>query len=139
VRAKAQLPGRAQAIHAVTCGLMALASGVQVAPEWFTKDEVRHARNLAAVIDDAGKFVREIMINSEGTTISLTHEIIVTADVILSGEKQIAFGSIEGIIEALHRKEGQPFTCTVNDPVHKRSVVCSFTNPEAEEIAYKSF
>jgi len=139
VRARSPLANKAQAIHAVTCGLMALASGVQVLPEWFTKDEVKQVRNLVSVIDDDGQFVREIIINSGGGPIALSPEILVTSDVILSGEKQIAFGSLEGIIEALHRKEGQPFTCTVNDPIHRRSVVCSFTNPEAEEIAYKAF
>jgi hypothetical protein len=128
------------AIIAVTCGLMSLASGVQTLPQWFTKDDVKQARALANILDEDGKFVRSMVVTSgDSSPLVLAREIVITADVILSGEKHQSFGSIEGYIETMSYREKQPLTCSVRDLVYHRLITCSFTTPEAEEIAYRAF
>jgi len=121
------------AIFAITRGVQSLSSGVYVLPQGFTRDEVKAARNLASVIDDDGKLVRNIWMKNGDAPIALSYQIVKTADVILSGEKYVSFGSIEGRIETLQGREGYPLACYVVDPIYKRTVVCHFNKKELED------
>jgi hypothetical protein len=138
VRAVCQ-KARVEAIVAVSCGLMSLASGVQTLPKWFTKDDVKEARALANVLDEEGKYIRSIVVKYGNSDLAVGREIVTTADAILSGEKHESFGSIEGFVETLFHKDGEFLTCNVRDFVHHRIIQCVFTNKEAEENAYKAF
>lgn len=139
VSARTESQSKALATDAMSRGFLSLMAGVQTIPPNFTKEDVISARNLAALVDDDGKVVRSILIQNGGEPIRLSHQIVKTADAILAGEKQIEFGSVEGAIESLHRKENQPFTSTIKDPIHGRSIVSTFTTPECEEKAFQAF
>ena len=139
IRAKAENPNAMQAINVVRNGFQSLEAGIQSAPGYFTRDEIRAARSLAALPDEAGRYIKEISIKNGAVPLRLSRQSVKTADAILAGESQIAFGSFEGFIETFHHKEGQPFTCSINDPVYKRKIVCNFTNTAAEEEAYRAF
>ena len=139
VSARTESQSKALVPDAMERGILSLMAGVQTIPPHFTKDDVISARNLAALVDDDGKIVRSITIQNGGAPIILSSEIVKTADAILAGEKQIAFGSVEGLIESLHRKEGQPITSTIKDPIHGRSINCTFTAPECEDSAFEAF
>ena len=139
VRMRTDNPERAAAIHAVGRGVRALNSGVRAVPEWFTKDEVKAARELTAVIDAGGKFVTSISMANGEVIADLSPITIKTADAILSGEKYEAFGSIEGRIETLHGREAYPLAFYVSDVHSKRQVVCHFNKTEDEEGAIGAF
>jgi hypothetical protein len=139
VSARTESQSKALVTDAMSRGFLSLMAGVQTIPPHFTKEDVISARNLAALVDDDGKIVRNIFIQNGGAPIRLSNDIIKTADAILAGEKQIAFGSVEGVLESLHRKENQPLTSTIKDPIHGRSIVSTFTTPECEEKAFEAF
>jgi len=139
IRARTENPDRAVVIHAIGRGVRALNSGVRSVPESFTKEEVKAARDLAAVIDGGGKFVTTISLANGEVMADLSPAVIKTADFILSGEKYEAFGSIEGRIETLNSREAYPLACYVSEVHYKRQVVCHFNKKEDEERAIAAF
>lgn len=139
IRARCDNPDRALAIDAIGRGVRSLNSGLRTVPEWFTKDEVKAARDLAAVADGGGKFVTSISFSNGEPIADLSFTMIKTADSILSGEKYEAFGSIEGRIETLQGREAYPLAFWVSDVHSKRLVVCHFNRSEDEEGAIVAF
>jgi hypothetical protein len=124
---------------AMARGIRSLMSGIPTIPQYFTKDEVEAAKGIAALIDDDGRYVRGIFIQNGGGPIHLSSQLVKTADLILAGDTQIAFGSVEGKIEGLHRKEDHPITSTLRDPIYGRVIACNFNKPELEEEAFQAF
>jgi len=129
----------ARTTDAIACGFRSLMIGLQTIPKYFTKDEVEAARDIASLIDADGRFVKAIYIQNGGAPIGISPQVVKTADLILTGEKQTAFGAMEGMIESLQRKEDHPITCTVKDAIHDRSILCTFNTPECEEEAFQAF
>lgn len=137
---KATVSYRAEPIiSAVQQGFIALSSGLRTPPPFFTRDEIRAVKDLAELIDKERKFVSTISIKNGDRPVFLSEELARTAEAILSGERQICFGSVEGYIETFHRKENQPFTCYVREPIYRRSILCTFSKSDAEEVAYRAF
>jgi len=142
VRIKPENPAikASRSIDLMSRGIKSLASGVRSAPPGFGNDEVKAAKELASLIDADGKFIKAIYIVNGEAPMGLTEEVGRSADAILSSEKHIAFGSIEGRVETLSDKEGQSgFQCTIKDPIYQRQVIIHFTKKELEDRAYEAF
>lgn len=130
---------KSEVTTAIDRGFRSLMSGIPAIPQFFTKEEVESAKALVSLIDDDAKYIKSIIIQNGASPIELNSEVVKTAEIILAGEKQIAFGSLEGRIEALFRKEGQPMTSALKDPIHGRNINCTFTKIEIEDEALRAF
>lgn len=124
----------AESIEAICKGLDSLRSGINRVPYGFTIPEVRASRALVSVI---GGDVQSIIIKNGSSEQPLSQEILRTADVILLGEKQKDFGSVEGRVTDL--SEHERFTCSIYDPVYRQTVVCYLQSNEAQDVAARAF
>jgi len=135
IRAKSTNPNAAKAADAVKRGVRSLKSGVQSAPRWFTKNEIRAARELAIIPD--GTAVTAVHIQNGEAPEEMSDTVVKTADAILTAERTTAYGSLEGVLDTVSVRDG--FRCAVFEPNYHKPVTCSFNKKDLEAQAYAAF
>lgn len=137
VRTKSESRKTEEAAQTISRGINSLRSGLQIMPRGFTDVEVRAARALARIPDGMG--IHSVAIQNGAAPEDLSEPVAKTADAILTGERFVSFGSIEGKVDSVSDKEGYGFTCSIFEPIYKKSVPCSFDKRELEDQAYAAF
>ncbi len=122
-------------IDTIHLGVRSLRSGVKTIPRGFTKKELLAAKILAGLSD--GSKIQSVAIKNGSTPEDFSKEIIPTTEAILSGEKDNAFGSIEGKIDSL--SDRHTFSCSIFEPLLQREITCYFQKEEVREEAIKGF
>jgi hypothetical protein len=122
-------------ISVVSQGVRALRNRITVIPHGFTNNELLAARRLTKLAD--GDSIQIISICNGGPPEVLQEAVAETADAILGGQSQIAFGGIEGKIITLSAKHG--LICTIYDPIQRREVTCYLQTEKAQEDAVKGY
>lgn len=128
-------PKSKEAIQVICRGIRSLRSGIRAIPNGFTRDEIRAAKNLAALVDS--RDIRSIFLKDGDLPEEISPNVLEVADSILSGETHQAFGSLEGKIDSLSDKHG--FSCSIYVPQLGREVVCYFSKDDIQEEAIKGF
>lgn len=137
VRMRSETPSieSEKSIDVVCQGIRSLRNGTRIIPNGFTRSEVSAARRLAKLAD--GKEVQFVSIRNGGQPEDLPKLVVDTADAILSGQSQIAFGGIEGEIVSLSARQG--LMCTIYDSVQRREITCYLQSEEAQKNAVKGY
>lgn len=124
-----------ESLKVVCRGIKALRSGSRMMPVGFTRNEVHAARRLARLTD--GGDLQSVTIQNGDAPELLQESVAQTAEAILEGQSQTAFGSVEGTILTLSAKQG--LICTLHDPIHQREITCYLITDEAQETAHKAY
>jgi hypothetical protein len=121
-------------LDTVSQGVRALRNRARTIPG-FGMNELWAARRLAKIAD--GEFVQFVSIQNGSAPEELEKNVVETADAILAGESQIAFGGIEGEIVSLSSRHG--FICVIYDPIQRREVTCYLQTKEAQQDALNGY
>lgn len=124
-----------KSLDIVCQGMRSMRSGIRRIPNGFTRNEVSAARRLARLND--GDDIQSVTIKNGGPVEDVPMVVAETADAILSGQPQIAFGGIEGEIISLSARHG--LSCTIYDPIQHREVTCYLQSKEAQADAVKGY
>jgi hypothetical protein len=122
-------------IDAICLGVRSLGAGVKTIPRGFTKREVLASKVLASLAD--GNNLQAISIKNGDAPEVFSKEIIPAAESILSGEKDNAFGSVEGKIDSL--SDRHIFSCSIFEPLLQREITCYFQKEDVREEAVRAF
>jgi len=137
VRMTAERPSRhsQQAIEVVCQGIRALRNGVRTMPHGFKRENVSSARIIASLVD--GSEVQGVTIKNGSDPEAVPRSIVKVADIILEGQNQFAFGSIEGKIVSLSAKHG--YLCVIDDASEMREITCYLQTEEAQKLAVDGY
>ena len=120
---------------AVPSGIKALQTGNKQIPKLFTREAVKAVKTLGSIQDLRGKDITAVKIRSMSEKASVTPQMVVAADALITGQRQ-SYGSVEGKLQTITERGG--FRFVVYDSLYDHRVDC-FIDEELTEKAVASF
>ncbi len=128
-------PQAREILHAVPSGIKALQTGNKQIPKLFTREAVKAVKTLGSIQDLRGKDITAVKIRSMSEKASVTPQMVVAADALITGQRQ-SYGSVEGKLQTITERGG--FRFVVYDSLYDHRVDC-FIDEELMNRAVASF
>src|SRR5207247_3623177 len=104
-------------------------------PTWLAREAVEGVKALGSIQDLRGKAISAVKIRSMSEKASVTPQMVVAADALITGQRQ-SYGSVEGKLQTITERGG--FRFVVYDSLYDHRVDC-FIDEELMKRAIASF